>query len=54
MLKGFRSAALGAVLILTPALYAQDNSWVISPQDSAANFSVKHMLITTDMAAWAG
>jgi len=54
MLKGFRSAALGAVLILTPALYAQDNSWVISPQDSAANFSVKHMLITTEHGSMGG
>lgn len=45
-------AVLGAVLMLAPALFAQttaaqDNVWAISPLDSFANFSVKHLMIST-------
>jgi polyisoprenoid-binding protein YceI len=47
MVKGFGSAALGAVLILVPALQAQENSWILSPLDSFANFSVRHLMIST-------
>ena len=39
-------AALGA-LILVPAAYAQENSWTISPLDSFANFTVKHLMVST-------
>jgi polyisoprenoid-binding protein YceI len=54
MLKGFASAALGAVLILVPALHAQDNSWAIAPLDSFANFTVKHMVFTTARGSMGG
>ena len=47
MLNRFTGAVLGAVLTLAPALYAQDNTWAISPLDSFANFSVKHLMIST-------
>jgi len=40
-------ATLGAVLILAPALRAQGNSWTISPLDSFANFTVKHLMVST-------
>ena len=40
------SIALGAILILIPALQAQDNSWSISTLDSFANFTVKHLVFT--------
>ena len=54
MVNGLRSAVLGAVLILVPALQAQDNSWVISPQDSAASFTVKHLVFTTEHGSMGG
>jgi len=47
MVNRFRGAVLGAVLILAPVLHAQDNIWAISPLDSFANFSVKHLMIST-------
>lgn len=39
-------AALCALLLVGPALHAQDNSWTISPLDSFANFTVRHMMMT--------
>jgi len=33
--------------MLAPALHAQDNSWTISPLDSFANFTVKHLMVST-------
>ncbi|HEY4084804.1 MAG TPA: YceI family protein [Bryobacteraceae bacterium] len=36
----------GALLLLVPGLFAQDNKWSISPFDSFANFSVKHLVIS--------
>src|SRR5580658_8712116 len=50
----FAGATLGAVLILGPALHAQNNSWVISPQESAANFTVKHLVFTTERGSMSG
>lgn len=50
----FAGAALGAALILAPALRAQNNSWVISPQESAANFTVKHLVFTTERGSMSG
>src|SRR5580704_3423190 len=57
MLKRLAHAALGVTLILSPALspesHAQDkpaaspNSWIISPLDSFANFTVKHLMVST-------
>lgn len=43
----FCNIALGACLVLVPALRAQDNSWTIAPLDSFANFTVKHLMIST-------
>jgi polyisoprenoid-binding protein YceI len=52
------SATLGAVLILAPALCAQNNSqnnsWVFSPQDCYANFTVKHLVFTTERGSMGG
>lgn len=38
---------LAPLFLLAPALFAQDNKWIISPLDSFANFSVKHLMIST-------
>jgi polyisoprenoid-binding protein YceI len=35
------------LLVLAPTLLAQDNSWTISPLDSFANFTVKHLMVST-------
>ena len=43
----FCNIALGGVLILVPALRAQDDSWTIAPLDSFANFTVRHLMIST-------
>jgi polyisoprenoid-binding protein YceI len=45
MLKHLGCTA-GAVLLLVPVLFAQDNKWSISTFDSFANFSVKHLVIS--------
>ncbi len=48
---------LGAILMLGPALYAQDaapNTWAISTIDSYANFTVKHLVITTVRGSMGG
>lgn len=45
MLKHLACTA-GALLLLVPGLFAQDNKWVISPFDSFANFTVKHLMIS--------
>jgi len=45
MLKHLACTA-GALLLLVPGLFAQDNKWSISPFDSFANFSVKHLVIS--------
>jgi polyisoprenoid-binding protein YceI len=42
----FASAALSAILVL-PAWCADENSWVVSPLDSFANFTVKHLMVST-------
>jgi len=52
MMNRFAGAAVGAVLMLAPGVFAQsntaqDNVWAISPLDSFANFSVKHLMIST-------
>jgi len=47
MLKRSLPLALAAVLILAPALRAQDRSWTISPLDSFANFTVRHLMVST-------
>ncbi len=54
MLTSLRCAALGAFLMLVPAVYAQDNNWVIAPLDSFANFTVKHMVFTTARGSMGG
>ena len=45
MLKHLACSA-GAFLLLVPGLFAQDNKWAISPFDSFANFTVKHLVIS--------
>src|SRR6185437_15164554 len=40
------ACAAGALLLLLPGLFAQDNKWVISPNDSLAHFTVKHLMIS--------
>ena len=35
------------LLLLAPILFAQDNSWTISPLDSFANFTVRHLMVST-------
>lgn len=47
MRKPFHCLALVVALILAPSLRAQDNSWAISPLDSFANFTVKHLMVST-------
>jgi polyisoprenoid-binding protein YceI len=36
----------GALLLLVPGLFAQNNKWIISPNDSLAHFTVKHLMIS--------
>lgn len=45
MMKRLACAA-GALLLLVPGLFAQENKWAISPFDSFANFTVKHLVIS--------
>jgi polyisoprenoid-binding protein YceI len=40
-------AAFFVLLACAPALCAQENSWTIAPLDSFANFSVRHLMIST-------
>src|SRR5579864_4747953 len=40
-------AAVFVLLAFAPALCAQENSWTIAPLDSFANFSVRHLMIST-------
>ena len=47
MLNRSTGAALGAILFLVPAVHAQEDSWTISPLDSFANFTVKHLMVST-------
>lgn len=53
MRNRFTGTVLGAFLILSPLLCAQDkaasqaDSWIISPLDSFANFTVKHLMVST-------
>ncbi len=48
MIRNFwRGAAAGAVILLSPALYGQENAWTISTLDSFANFTVKHLMVST-------
>jgi len=61
MLNRFTCAAVGAILSLAPAGFAQgtaaqapDNKWIIAPLDSSANFTVKHMLISTEHGGMSG
>ncbi|HVW11356.1 MAG TPA: YceI family protein [Bryobacteraceae bacterium] len=44
-MKCFACAA-GALLLFVPGLFAQDNKWIISPNDSLAHFTVKHLMIS--------
>jgi polyisoprenoid-binding protein YceI len=55
MLNCFTRAAMGAVLLMAPA-FAQppDNTWAIAPLDSSANFTVKHLLISTEHGSMGG
>src|ERR1700734_1273782 len=39
-------SAVCLILVLAPALCAQENSWTIAPLDSFANFTVTHLLIS--------
>jgi polyisoprenoid-binding protein YceI len=41
------TATLGILLALSPAIQAQDNIWAFSPIDSSANFTVKHLMISS-------
>lgn len=57
MQKRFYGALLGVALFLVPAIYAQDaapNAWAISTIDSYANFTVKHLVITTVRGSMGG
>jgi polyisoprenoid-binding protein YceI len=47
MTSRFASAALITILVLIPALRAEENTWVVSPMDSFANFTVKHLMVST-------
>jgi len=47
MRKILSGGAVFGVLCFSQALPAQDNSWTISPLDSFANFTVKHLMIST-------
>src|SRR5262249_4955696 len=40
-------AAAGAALVITPSFAQGPNSWAIDPAHSAAQFSVKHMMVST-------
>jgi polyisoprenoid-binding protein YceI len=42
-----RKRFLFAALIFLPALHAQENSWTIAPLDSFANFTVKHLMMSS-------
>jgi polyisoprenoid-binding protein YceI len=53
MLKHLACAA-GAVLLLIPGLFAQDNNWVISPNDSFAHFTVKHLVFSKAQGTMGG
>ncbi len=44
--SGLRLALVAGVL-LAPALFAQDNAWSLSTLDSFANFTVKHLMVST-------
>jgi polyisoprenoid-binding protein YceI len=39
--------AAGVLLLLAPGLFAQTGQWIISPVDSFAHFTVKHLMIST-------
>ena len=54
MLNRFITALVGAALTLTPAIYAQGNLWTIAPLDSSANFTVKHLVFTTERGSMSG
>jgi polyisoprenoid-binding protein YceI len=59
MLNRFTGALAGALLMLAPAAFAQgtaapDNTWTIAPLDSSANFTVKHLLISTEHGGMSG
>src|ERR1700679_1610412 len=46
----------GAFLLLASMAFSQapDNNWIIAPLDSSANFTVKHMLISTERGSMGG
>ncbi len=59
MLNRFTGALVGAILLMAPAGFAQgpaapDNKWMIAPLDSSANFTVKHLLISTEHGSMGG
>src|SRR5580698_10657353 len=45
---------LGAALIFSPCLRAQEATWRIDPLHSAAHFSVRHLMISTVRGEFAG
>ena len=45
---------LGLAAILSPALHAQAVSWRIDPLHSSAQFSVRHMMISTVRGQFGG
>lgn len=42
-----RCAVIVGLALMAPALHAQENTWTISPLDSFANFTVKHLMVST-------
>jgi polyisoprenoid-binding protein YceI len=61
MLNRFTGAVASAILMLAPAAFAQgtaaqapNNTWTIAPLDSSANFTVKHLLISTEHGGMGG
>ena len=49
-----RSSALGFALLILPALHAQQGSYRIDPLHSLAQFSVRHMMISTVRGQFGG
>jgi polyisoprenoid-binding protein YceI len=49
-----RAVILGLAAILSPALHAQAVSWRIDPLHSSAQFSVRHMMISTVRGQFGG